>query len=196
MKLQKLFALFLLLSLALGVPPESEVWGQGAEPIDVTLHDLRLIDQDGVPVKFRSEVIGDRVAVIAPFYTNCTTNYPIIVFTFNRLQKLLGERLGKDVTLVSVSVDPKTDIPARLKSFAKRQSAAPGWVFLSGEAGNIGQILLGLGLLYSTNLEEHNHMPVMVIGSAGGGWRRLHGFPSPEQVLKQLDEALAERRKP
>jgi protein SCO1 len=164
------------------------------ESINVKLHDLELVDEDGKRLKFKSEVIGDRVAVIVPFYTTCTTNYPILIFTFTRLQQLLGERMGKDVVLVSVSVDPRTDIPIRLKAFAKRNNAKPGWKFLSGDRNNLGQVLWGVGVIFSSNLEEHNHIPITMVGSAGGEWRRLHGFPSPEQVLNQVEEMLAARR--
>lgn len=161
------------------------------EQIKVKLYDLELVDQDGRKVKFESDIIGDKVAVIVPFYTTCTTNYPILIFCFTRLQNLLAEKLGKEVVLISVSVDPRTDIPIRLKSFAKRHSAKPGWYFLSGDQKNLGTILWGVGVLFSTNLEEHNHIPITIVGSTKGDWRRLHGFPSPDQVMNQINQILA-----
>jgi protein SCO1/2 len=163
------------------------------QTIKVKLHDLDLIDQDGSIAKFKSDIIGDRVAVIIPFYTTCTTAYPILVFIFTRLQVLLGERLGKDVVLISLTVDPRTDIPIRLKAFARRQKALPGWVFLTGERNNLGKVLWGTGAILSANLEEHDHIPITMVGSAGGQWRRFHGFPTPEQLLDQVEKELALR---
>jgi protein SCO1 len=165
----------------------------GKESVNVKLIDLELVDQDGNKVKFGSEVVGDKVAVIIPFYTTCTTAYPILIFMFTRLQEALGERLGKDVVLVSVSVDPRTDIPVRLKAFARRQKAKPGWVFLSGDRNNLGQVLLGVGVLFSPNLEDHNHIPITLVGSAHSDWRRFHGFPSPEQILTEINKSMAGR---
>ena len=162
----------------------------GKEAIPVKLLDLELVDQDGGKVKFKSDVIGDKVAVIIPFYTTCTTAFPILIFMFTRLQEALGDRLGKDVVLVSVSVDPRTDIPVRLKAYARRQKAKPGWVFLSGDRNNLGQVLLGVGVLFSPNLEDHNHIPITLVGSARSEWRRFHGFPSPEQILGEINRAL------
>jgi protein SCO1/2 len=194
---------YVFLSLALMTSGfSSRVFAQGSnsdqqsnkEAINVKLHDLELIDQDGQRLKFRSDVIGDRVAVVIPFYTTCTTAYPILIFMFTRLQEMLGPRLGKEVVLVSISVDPRTDIPVRLKAFARRQKAMPGWVFLSGDRTNLGQVLWGVGVLFSSNLEEHDHIPITMVGSANGEWRRFHGFPSPEQVLAQVEEALAASR--
>ena len=163
------------------------------QTIKVKLHDLDLIDQDGATAKFKSDIIGNRVAVIIPFYTTCTTAYPILVFIFTRLQVLLGDRLGKDVVLISLTVDPRTDIPIRLKAFARRQNALPGWVFLTGERNNLGKVLWGTGAILSANLEEHDHIPITMVGSAGGQWRRFHGFPTPEQLLDQVEKELALR---
>jgi len=163
--------------------------------ISVTLQDLELLDQDGHRVKFQSDVIGDRVAVIIPFYTTCTSAYPILVFIFTRLQVMLGDRLGKEVVLISVTVDPKTDIPIRLKAFARRQKAKPGWVFLTGERNNLGRVLWGTGVLFSANLEEHDHIPITIVGRDGGGWRRFHGFPTPEQLLGQIETMLKGKQK-
>ena len=144
-------------------------------------------------MKFASDVIGEKVAVIIPFYTTCTTAYPILVFVFSRLQLLLAERLGKEVVLISVTVDPRTDIPIRLKAFARRQKALPGWVFLTGERNNLGKVLWGTGAILSANLEEHDHIPITMVGSIGGEWHRFHGFPTPEQLLAQIEKALSAR---
>jgi protein SCO1/2 len=162
----------------------------GREDFSVKLSDLELIDQDGKTVKFATDVLLDRVAVIIPFYTTCTTNYPILISMLTQLQRILGDRLGKEVVLVSVSVDPAMDTPIRLKAFAQRQKASPDWVFLTGAKDTLGQVLWGLGVLHSPDLEEHGHIPVTVVGAAGGRWRRLHGFPSPDQVRGQIDELL------
>jgi cytochrome oxidase Cu insertion factor (SCO1/SenC/PrrC family) len=160
------------------------------ESVNVKLVDLELVDQDGSKVKFKTDVIGDKVAVIIPFYTTCTTAFPILIFMFTRLQEALGDRLGKEVVLVSVSVDPRTDIPVRLKAYARRQKAKPGWVFLSGDRNNLGQVLLGVGVLFSPNLEDHNHIPITLVGSAHSEWRRFHGFPSPEQILGEINKSF------
>lgn len=167
--------------------------GAGGESVAVALHDLELIDQDGRGVRFGTDVIGGRIAVVIPFYTTCPTSYPILIFTFKRVREMLGDRLGKDVVLVSVTVDPKTDTPARLKAYADRQRARSGWVFLTGERDRLGAVLQGLGLLSSTNIDEHNHIPVTVVGSVGGEWRRLHGFPSPDGLMALIGEMLESR---
>lgn len=159
---------------------------------EVKLFDLELWDQDGKKVKFKSDVIGDKVVAIVPFYTTCTTAYPILIFIFTRLQEMLGDRLGKNVLLISISVDPKTDIPIRLKAFARKQKARPGWVFLSGELNNLATVLSGIGVQYivGQSLDEHQHIPLTLVGKVQGGWKQFHGYPPPEILLAQINKLL------
>ncbi len=163
--------------------------------VDVELHDLELWDQDGSTVRFKADVIGDRVAAIVPFYTNCTTAYPILIFVLTRLQDLLGQHLGKDVVLVSISVDPRTDIPARLKAFASEKKARPGWVFVSGEINTLGKVLDGIGIHYlvGQGLDERSHIPLTLVGDPRGEWKRFYGYPPPEVLLEEIKRALAAR---
>lgn len=163
--------------------------------VDVKLLDLELIDQDGKKIRFKSEVLADRVAAVVPFYTTCTTAYPILIFIFSRLQEMLGDRLGKDVVLISVSVDPKTDIPVRLKAFALRQKARPGWLFLSGEMNALSKVLGGIGVQYivGQSVDEHQHVPLTLVGDMDGKWRRFYGYPPPEVLMDQINKFLAAR---
>jgi protein SCO1/2 len=161
--------------------------------VEGRLSDIPLLDQDGRRVRFKSDLIGDRIAVIIPFYTTCTTAYPILVYSFTRLQDLLGDRLGEKVVLISITVDPVTDIPIRLKAFARRQKAKPGWVFLTGEGPDLANALLGVGILSSANLGSHDHTPHTVVGGAGREWKRYFGFPSPDFLLGQVNALLASK---
>lgn len=167
----------------------------GGSNVEVELRDLELWDQDGATVRFKADVIGDRVAAIIPFYTNCTTAYPILIFVFTRLQEMLGQHLGRDVVLVSVSVDPRTDMPARLKAFAARQKARPGWVFVSGEINTLGKVLNGIGIHYlvGQSPDERSHIPLTFVGHPRGEWKRFYGYPAPEVLFEEIKRVLAAR---
>jgi len=167
---------------------------EDVKPVDVKLHDLELVDQDGEKVRFKRDVVGDKVVAIIPFYTTCTTAYPILIYTFSRLQDLMGDQLGREVVLVSVSVDPRTDIPVRLKAFARRQKARPGWLFLTGDKTSLAKALLGVGILPSQNLNDHNHTPLTVVGGEGRTWKRFYGFPSPELLESHIQTLLASKK--
>lgn len=177
--------------------PNGHVYSAQDKTVEIKLFDMELWDQDGRMVKFKTDVIGDRVVAIIPFYTTCTTAYPILIFIFTRLQDLLAERLGKEVALISVSVDPRTDIPVRLKDFARRQKAKPGWIFLSGDLNHLGKVLSGIGVQYivGQSLDEHQHIPLTLVGNARGEWKRFYGYPSPEILMAQINKSLAARQR-
>jgi protein SCO1/2 len=170
-------------------PPDEKV---ESGPVQVKVLDLPMVDQDGRTVRFRSDVVGDRIVVIDTFFTTCTLICPILGAIFMELQDLAGDRLGKDVALVSISVDPLTDIPPRLKKYGEQWEARPGWVFLTGGKTDVDQVLTGLGL-YSANFVDHPSAFLVGDGKTGE-WTRFYGFATPDQLMERVRE-LTEKRK-
>src|SRR4051794_33619736 len=76
------------------------------EPVKPTIPDVSLVDQDGKPVHFYSDLVHGKVVMMSSIFTSCTTVCPPLGATFAKVQKLLGDRAGRDVHLISVSVDP------------------------------------------------------------------------------------------
>jgi protein SCO1/2 len=159
--------------------------------VDVRLHDLELVTQDGERVKFKSDVIGDKLVAINFIYTSCTTICPIYNAIFTQLQELLGERQGKEVILISLSIDPARDVPRRMKKEAQKFKAKPGWTYLTGKKGNVDQVLKGLDAFYP---DYTQHPPMAIVGDGKTGtWKRYFGFPHPEHLMTMIDELKAER---
>lgn len=167
--------------------------GVEAKPTKVKLHDLELVDQDGRKLKFASDVIGDRIVVIDTFFTTCGLICPILSSILMSLQDDLGGLQGKEVILISISVDPLTDIPPRLKEYSRQWKAKPGWVFLTGDKQTVDRVLTGLGL-YAADYTAHPSM--MLVGDGkNGSWTRFYGFASPGQLKDKIDEMRAGKRK-
>ncbi len=161
------------------------------EPIDVTLLDLALRDQDDKPVRFRSEVVGDRIVVMDFIYTDCKTICPVLSQVMALVQEELDEELRQDVRLVSVSVDPATDTPARLKAHAEALGVGPGWLWLTGYKPDVSQVLDGLGV-YTPDFTKHPGV-VLVGDGRTGAWTRFYGFPSPDRVLAKIKDLAVAR---
>lgn len=151
----------------------------------VKLLDLALVDQNGLTRNFRSDVIGDRVVVLNFIYTTCKTACPMASAIFGLVQERLGVRLGGDVVLVSVSIDPVTDRPARLFATARQFQAKSGWVWLTGDKPTMDQVLRGLGVAPS-NVADHP-TTVLIGDSRSGEWVRLMGFPTPDDIMTQVE---------
>ena len=158
----------------------------------VQLHDRPLLTQDGESVRFATDIIGDRIVVIDFVYTTCTTVCPVLSAIFGQVQDRLGERLGRQVSLVSVSVDPGRDTPQRLKAYADRHQARDGWVWLTGDKTTVDQVLQELGA-YTPDFEDHPSMVLVGDGQAGT-WVRFFGFPGPDQLMAAVDELVAARQ--
>lgn len=166
----------------------------GPEAAEVKLADARLIDQNGAALGFKADVVGKKIVVMDFVYTTCTTVCPVLSALFGQVQARLGERVGRDVTLVSVTVDPLRDTPARLKEYSARFDAGPGWIWLTGQKPAVDGVLKSLGA-YTSNFVDHPAL-VLVGDGATGKWTRYYGFPDPAQILAKVDELQAARSRP
>src|SRR5262245_16293710 len=125
------------LGLLFGVPIARSVRRQlGAAPaVLATLPAFTLTDQAGR--SFGTRELAGKVWVADFVFTACQQACPLLS---QRMQEL-GRRtraLGPDFHLVSISVDPERDTPARLAEYAARYGANPlRWSFLTGSAAAI-----------------------------------------------------------
>lgn len=160
--------------------------------VQVKYGDTLLTDQNGKRVKLASEVFGDRLVVLDFAYTSCTTICPVLSALLAKVQTQLGERVGKEVKLVTITVDPARDTPARLKEYAAKYGAKPGWSWLTGPVGTVSEVLKGFGA-YSPNFEDHP--PLVLVGdAASGNWTRFFGFSDPKDIVAKVDELSAARQ--
>ena len=162
--------------------------GEASSPsniVNLKVPDLELLNQDGQKGRFVSDFIGDRLAAVTFTYTTCTTACPILDGIFKQVQARLGDRLGKEIILVTLSIDPVTDIPPRLKAHAQKIKARPGWSFLTGKKQAVNRILKALEV-YSSDI--FNHPPtVFIVDGQQELWTRVNGYPSTSKVMKELD---------
>src|SRR5579864_2927578 len=156
--------------------------------------DVELIDQDGKSRRLYSDLLAGKTVVIDSFFSSCTGSCPAVAATLARLQAALGDRLGRDVVLLSLSVDPETDTPARLKEYAARLGAKPGWYFLTGSRQNVDLALRKLGQ-YSERKEDHTNL--LIVGNERTGlWKKVFGLAKPEEVLAIVQGVLDDRGAP
>ncbi len=169
-----------------------------AAPAESAAHhyftDVELIDQDGKPHRLYSDLLAGRTVVVDSFFSSCTGSCPAVAATLARVQAALGDRLGRDVVLLSLSVDPQTDTPARLKEYAARLGARPGWYFLTGSKQNVDLALRKLGQ-YSERKEDHTNL--LIVGNERTGlWKKVFGLAKPEEVLAIVQGVLDDRGAP
>jgi cytochrome oxidase Cu insertion factor (SCO1/SenC/PrrC family) len=159
--------------------------------LTIRIPDVVVYDQDGRRLKFYSDLIKGKTVAINFIFTTCTTICPPLTATMRQVQKQMGERVGRDVWLVSVSVDPLTDVPERLKSFSVKFGAGSGWTFVTGSKSEIDRLLKALGGYAS---DKNNHSPIILIGNEPVGyWTRSYGL-SPATTVARLIAEVADRK--
>jgi protein SCO1/2 len=160
-------------------------------PAERYFSDVELIDQDGQKLRFYSDVLKNKIVVINTFFTTCTNICPPMNRNFEKIQEALGDRLGKDVVLVSISVDPATDTPPRLKEYSTRFHARTGWMFLTGKKENVDWALYKLGQYVET---KDDHTSIVIIGNEPKGlWKKAFGLARAEELIKIVEDVIADR---
>ena len=177
--------LLALLSLASAAP------AQEPSPAHKYFGDVKLVNQDGREMRLYSDLLKDRTVIIDVMFTACTGACPVMTVAFAKLQDHLGDRLGKDVYLVSITVDPVNDTPARLKEFAARFHARPGWYFLTGSKENVDAALRKLGQSVET---RESHQNLFLIGNDRTGlWKKAFGLARPEDLITVVDSVVNDK---
>ncbi len=171
--------------------PVSTVPARAPSPAEKYFSDVELINQDGQKMRFYSDVLKDKVVVINTFFTTCTGVCPPINRSLERVQEVLGDRLGKDAFLISMSVDPETDTPSRLKEYSRRFHAGPGWIFLTGKKENVDWALYKLGQYVET---KDNHTNIIIIGNEPKGlWKKAFGLAKADELIKMVEDVINDR---
>lgn len=150
--------------------------------------DTLLVDQDGREVRFYSDLMAGKVVVINSMFTDCTGSCPVMSKKLQALQEHLGDRVGRDVHLISITVDPERDSPARLKEHAAKFGAGPGWSFLTGSEENVKTVLSKLGQWVE---DREAHETVFLIGNDRTGlWKKAFALAKTDQVVEIVDSVV------
>lgn len=150
-----------------------------------------LLNQDGKKIRFYDDLIrGDHTVVINFMYAQCRDICPMTTANLARVQELLGERLGREVRLASISIDPVRDSPAVLKGYADTFGARAGWQFLTGRPNDIDQIRRRLGVYErdpAKDRDKSQHTGMLVYGNqARGRWSRVSALADPRRIFASI----------
>jgi protein SCO1 len=155
---------------------------------DHYLANITLVDHNGQKVDLYDDLIKNHVVVLNSFFASCTGSCPVMAKTFLLIQKKLGERVGDDVILVSITVDPENDTPAKLKEYAERVGAKKGWYFLTGTPAQVDAALSKLGQ-YTEAREAHKN--IIIAGNDRTGlWKKALAIAPSEEVWKVVESVV------
>lgn len=153
--------------------------------------DVLLVNQDGEKMRFYSDLLQGKTVIINSFFATCQGSCLPITRNLEKVQESLGDRLGKDARIISISVDPTVDTPGALKAFSKKFHARPGWYFLTGSKENVDFVLKKLGQFVA---DKQDHLNIIIVGNDSTGlWKKAFGLAKPDELIKVVDSVLNDK---
>jgi len=177
-----------LAALAAGTPADaprhdhSGSKGLKVSMAEYAVPDIWLLRDDGRKVLLPRELDDGRPLVMNFVYTTCPGICPLMSAVFSQFQQRLGAEREK-VHMVSISIDPEQDTPARLREYANRFSAGSQWRHYTGtvEASVAAQKAFDA---YRGDKMSHDPLTLMRAGP-GKPWVRIDGFATSADLLEQ-----------
>jgi protein SCO1/2 len=169
------------------VSTDNARWGANYFP------NVTLTTQDGRSVRFYDDLIKGKIVAINLIYTSCEYNCPLETARLAQVQKLLGDRMGKDIFFYSITIDPQHDTPAVLKAYADQFGAGPGWYFLTGKQADIDLLSRKLGLYSPPNpSNKDGHTPSLLVGNEPAGqWTHNVATSQPSSLARMIGAWLS-----
>ena len=164
------------------VSTDNSRWGANYFP------NVTLTTQDGRSVRFYDDLIKGKTVAINLIYTSCEYNCPLETARLAQVQKLLGDRMGKDIFFYSITIDPRHDTPAVLKAYAEQFGAGAGWLFLTGTQADTDLLSKKLGLYSAPNASNKDgHTPSLLVGNEPTGqWTHNVATSQPSALARML----------
>src|SRR5919202_5306363 len=165
-------------------PPER--WAANQFP------NVPLVTQNGATVRFYDDLIKGKAVAIDLIYTTCKDECPLETARLAQVQRILGDRVGKDLFFYSITIDPRRDTPEVLREYAEKFHVGPGWLFLTGEQNDIRLVAKKLGLSYDRALAPGDgHATTLMLGDEPTGqWMQNSAEDNPRFLATTISHFM------
>jgi protein SCO1/2 len=152
--------------------------------------DFVLQTHDGKNVRFYEDLLKGKVVLINFFYAKCEKFCPPQTMNLVKVQNLLGDRLGRDVFMYSLTLKPEVDTPEVLREYAQEHGAKPGWRFLTGKPEEIDILRRKLGFRDPDPIvdkDTSSHVGVVLYGNETRNmWSACPALTKPEEIIRYV----------
>ncbi len=156
-----------------------------------------LVTQEGKAVHFYDDLVRDRVVMLNFAYTHCTGKCPRTVAQLVAAQRLLGDRFGSQITLLTLSLDPERDTPEAMREYVAAHGGRPGWTWLTGRREDIEAIRRFVGFTDrdpQLDADRTRHTTLVLLGNdPAGRWSTVPGLVRPELIVEAILRTAGER---
>jgi protein SCO1/2 len=124
-----------------------------------------LTDQNGNQHRFYDDVIKNKVVAVQFFFTSCTDVCPAETARLRQVYDILQKRMGHDVFIYSITIDPDRDDQKTLKAYSQRFKTGPGWTFLRGSKADVDLLQRKFGLRSGDLKQLRDHSTSIMFGN-------------------------------
>lgn len=148
---------------------------------------MLLTTHGGKRVRVYDDLVKDKTVVFHFMYTSCTDSCPLTTANLARVQAALGPRVGRDLFLYSITVDPAHDTPGALAAYAKLFDAKPGWLFLTGTKQDIRDLRRTFGDEPKGGFWQSEHLNLLAYGIEPlERWGKCSARLNPKWIVRYL----------
>jgi protein SCO1 len=161
--------------------PKGGPWGADYFP------NVLLVTHEGKTVRFYDDLLKDKRVLINFIFTSCEKACPLDTAKLAGVQKSLGPRVGRDIFMYSITLDPEHDTPEALKAYAEKYGAGPGWLFLTGTRVDIDKVRFKFG----ERGEKEGHENTVRVGNvASRQWMKLPLKADRDYLVTEIGKTL------
>jgi protein SCO1/2 len=150
---------------------------------------LTLVDQHGSKVDLYEDLMRGKVVIIHSFFATCHGSCPVMISTFKKIEEAF--KSDGRVSLISITVDPANDTPAKLDELATSLKARKDWHFLTGTPQQVQSALAKLGLAVVT---RDDHSNIVLVGNLNTGlWKKVLGVAESGKVIDAVRSVVEDK---
>jgi protein SCO1/2 len=158
------------------------------------LPNIPLVTHEGKEVRFYDDLVKDKFVMLNFFYAVCADVCPAVSANLTEVQKMLGDRVGRDIFMYSITLKPEADDVFAIRAYRESYDAGPGWTFLTGRREDIEKLRRGIG--FTILNPEQDKDVTQHIGNIRYGneplmlWAACPGMGKPELIVDSVSWAL------
>ena len=145
--------------------------------------DVVMTGKGGKKISFLKALDDGRPVILNFIFVSCSSICPMLSHEFAMVQTKLGKNKQK-VHLISVSIDPENDTPAKLAEYGKKFKAGPDWDYYTGTLE--ASIAIQKAFHYFRGDKMNHSSAIFMRAAPGKPWVRLEGFASSDAVINEI----------
>lgn len=148
--------------------------------------DVKVLTDQGKNVRLFSDLIKNKVVLLSFFYTTCTNVCPVQAEVLSKVQAEFGPRMGHDVFLISISMNPEVDAAHKLKHWARTFGVRKGWTLVSSNSAEMRKMIQDF--TGNSPGPRESHYSIVFIGNdRSERWLAANGTTGPAELIKLIN---------